>query len=158
MLRIVAVRGPKAPQPRRGVGNGLVRDTQMLCRRRRPQKVNWPNGPRETALGRWPAHCTIKYVWPIHIRPVCCSSPLPQRTHWNKERPRWFLETAVDVFLNGMYAAVGLDHLPRHRLGQGCADRHQDAVNLPAIKMDMGIFHPDLSVSELQHNAFGAAL
>ena len=64
----------------------------------------------------------------------------------------------MDVFLNGMYAAVGLDHLPRHRLGQGCADRHQDAVNLPAIKMDMGIFHPDLSVSELQHNAFGAAL
>ena len=59
MLRIVAVRGPKAPQPRREFGQWddlyyRLHPVKGRCL----QKVTWPNGPREAALGRRPVFGT----------------------------------------------------------------------------------------------------
>ena len=52
-------KGPSAPPGVYPPGRAVESDAP--CRGRCLQKVNWPNGPRETALGRRPAHCTIEH-------------------------------------------------------------------------------------------------
>ena len=69
MLRIVAVRGPKAPQPRRGWVNGMVRDMCAPCRGRCPHRPACRTIEHRT-LGRRPARRTIEH------RGLGCRSPV----------------------------------------------------------------------------------